>query len=66
MDEIDRENAAGLRGHELLPGLARAAGCGADPGVVQDLPHGGGGDQMAEFDEFALHAPVPPGRRRLV
>jgi len=31
VDEIDRENAAGLDGQELLPGRAAAAGCGVDP-----------------------------------
>jgi hypothetical protein len=49
---------------ELLP-LPRRAGapwCGADPGAMQDLPHRGGGDRVAELDEFALHAPVPPAR----
>jgi hypothetical protein len=25
---------------------------------MQDLPHGGGGDAMAEADQFALHTPV--------
>jgi hypothetical protein len=57
--EIYREDAAGLRGEELLPGRARTAGCGADPGVVQDLPDRRGSDRVAEFHEFALHAPVP-------
>ncbi len=57
-----RLNAAGLGGQELLPGRARAAGCGVDPSSVQDLPHRGAGDWVAEFDEFALHAPVTPGR----
>ena len=59
VEKVDRENAAGLRGQELVPGRARAAGCGADPGGVQDLPHRGGRDQVAELDELALHAPVP-------
>ena len=40
----------------------RAARRGIDPGVVQDLPHRGGRDRMAEPDELALHAPVPPRR----
>jgi hypothetical protein len=59
VDEIGREDAAGLRGQELLPGRARAARCGVDSGVMEYLPHGGGGNMVAEFDEFALHAPVP-------
>ena len=29
---------------------------------MQDLPHGGGGDRVAELDELAVHPPVPPGR----
>ncbi len=39
VDEVGREDAAGLGGQELLPGRARAAGRGIDPGIVQDLPH---------------------------
>ena len=62
VDKIDGEDAAGLGGQELLPRRAGAAGCGADPGVMQDLPHRGGSDLVAELDEFALHAPVPPAR----
>jgi hypothetical protein len=30
------------------------------PGVVRDLPDRGGGDRVAETDEFALHPPVSP------
>ena len=62
MDEIDREDAVGLRGEELLPGRACAAGRGVDPRSMQDLPHRGSCDPVAELDEFALHAPVPPRR----
>jgi hypothetical protein len=62
VDEVGREDAAGLGGQELLPGRARAARRGIDPGGVQDLPHSGGSDRVAELDEFALHAPVTPGR----
>jgi hypothetical protein len=45
-DEIGREDAAGLRGQELLPGRPAAAGCGIHPGIVQDLPHRGCGDRV--------------------
>ena len=62
MDEIGGEDAAGLRGEELLPGRAGAAGRRADPGIVQDLPHRGRCDRVAEPDQFALHPAVPPSR----
>jgi hypothetical protein len=48
------------RSQELLPGRARAAERGTDPGVVQDLPHRRGRDPVAEPDQLALHPPVPP------
>ena len=35
---------------------------GVGGSVMEYLPHGGGGNMVAEFDEFALHAPVPPRR----
>ena len=54
VDEVDGDDAAGLRGQELLPGRARAAGRGIDPGVVQDLPDRGGGDLVAEPDQSRL------------
>ena len=59
VDEIDREDAVGVRGEELLPGRACAAGRGVDPRSIQDLPHRGSCDPVAELDEFTLHAPVP-------
>ncbi len=62
VDEVGCEDAAGLGGQELLQGRAGAAGREVDPGGVQDLPHGGGSDRVAEPDEFALHPPVAPGR----
>jgi hypothetical protein len=39
-----------------------AAGRGAGPGVVQDLPDRAGSDPMAEPEVFAWHAPVSPCR----
>ena len=52
MDEIDREDTASLRGQELLPGRAAAAGRGIDPGIMQDLPHRGGGNRVTEPDQI--------------
>jgi hypothetical protein len=31
------------------------------PASREDLPHRGGGDAMAQPDQFTLHAPVSPG-----
>jgi hypothetical protein len=42
--------------------VGRAPRCRIDPGWIQDLPHRGGGDRMAEPDELTLHAPVPTRR----
>jgi len=41
VNEVGRDYAAGLGSQKLLPGRARAAGHGIDPGVVQDLPDRG-------------------------
>jgi hypothetical protein len=58
--EAGRDDAAGLRGRELLPGRAGAAWCGPGPGGMQDLPHRGCCDRVAGPGGFALHPPVPP------
>jgi hypothetical protein len=38
MDEIGRQNAAGLGDEKLLPGRPGPARCGIDSGGVQNLP----------------------------
>jgi hypothetical protein len=43
---IQRAEAPAGGGQELLPGRARAAGCGADTGVMQDLPDRRGSDRV--------------------
>src|SRR5260221_48140 len=35
-------------------------GRGVDPGPVQDLPDGGGGDLYPEYQQLAMHPAVPP------
>jgi hypothetical protein len=62
MHEVHGEDGFGLHGEELAPGRTRPARCRVNTGVVEDLPHRGGGNAMAEPDQFALHPPVPPGR----
>jgi len=59
VNEIGREDAAGLGGQELLLGRAGATLRRVHPGIMQDLPHRGGGDLVAEL---ALHTTVPPTR----
>jgi len=59
--EVHGQDGLRLGGEELAPGRTRSARCRIDTGLMQDPPHGGGGDAMAEPDEFALHAPVSPG-----
>jgi len=58
--EIHRQDGLGLRGEELSPGRTRSARCGIDAGVMQDLPHGRGGDVMVKPDQLALYSPMPP------
>jgi hypothetical protein len=43
--EVGRQDAAGLRLQELLPGRAGAAGRRVEPGIMQDLPDRGGSDR---------------------
>lgn len=59
--EIHGQDSLRLGGEELAPGWACPARCGIDTSVVQDLPNGGGGDAMAEPDQFTLHPPMSPG-----
>jgi hypothetical protein len=61
--EVHGQDSLGLGDEELSPARTEPPRCGVDAGVVEgSLPHGGGGDVMAEPDQFALHAPVAPGR----
>jgi hypothetical protein len=58
--EVHSQEGLGLGGEELALDRTRPARRGIDTGVMQNLPHGGGGDAMAEPDQFALHPPVSP------
>jgi hypothetical protein len=60
MHEVHSQNSLGLGGEELSPGRSRSARGRIDTGIMQNLPHGGGGDAMAKSYQFALHPPVSP------
>ena len=60
--EVHGEDRSGLRGQELSPGRPGPVRRGVDPGGLQDRPHGGGGDRVAEPDQLALDASIAPPR----
>ena len=57
LEEVAGKQRIGLGAEEAGPGGGGALGRRVDPDVVQDLPHGGGGDLDAEHEEFAVDAP---------
>ena len=61
-EEVASEDAVGLGSEELPPCWSGAAGRGVDAGVVNNVPHGAGGDPVAEADQLAVDASVSPGR----
>jgi hypothetical protein len=58
--EVDGEDGVSLRGQELAPGRAGPRRGGVDIRGLEDRLDGGGGNVVAESDEFALDAAVPP------
>lgn len=60
MQEVDSDDVLSLGGQELLPRRPATARSGVDPGPVQDVPHGRGGDFVAEAGQFTVDAPVAP------
>jgi hypothetical protein len=56
--KVHSEDGLGLGGEKLPPTRTRPTRCWIDAGVMQDLPHRGGGDPMAKPDQFTLHPPV--------
>jgi hypothetical protein len=62
---VDGEEVAGDSGlgvQELRPGEFESFGCWVDAVGFEDLPDGGGGNAVAESDEFAVDASVAPRR----
>jgi hypothetical protein len=62
MQEVDREDPAGLSAQELLPGRARTARGRADARSSQDLIDRGRRDRDAELGQLAVNPAVAPQR----
>ena len=62
LEEVAGKQRIGLGAEEAGPGGGGALGCRVDPGLLKDLPHGGGGDLDPEDEQFAVDAPVAPAR----
>ena len=61
-EEVTCQHRVRLRAAELPPGRSGPAWCRVQTGPVQDVPHRRGSDAVAEAEEFAVDAPVTPGR----
>ena len=62
VEEVAGKHAVCLGLAELTPGRSGAPGYGVEAGGGEEIPHGSGGNGVAESDEFAVDAPVSPGR----
>jgi hypothetical protein len=62
VEQIAGEDRLGLRMKELRPGRSGSPRRRVDSGGVQDSPHGGGADLVAETGELAMDAAIPPRR----
>jgi hypothetical protein len=62
VEEVCRDDAAGLRGEELLPGRTGSARGGIDTCGLQDSPHSRWGDLVSEVGQFTLDPPMSPAR----
>jgi hypothetical protein len=49
LEEVAGQDRVGLGAEEGRPGRGGAFWCRVDPGVLEDLPDGGGGDCDAEY-----------------
>ncbi|WP_158853336.1 hypothetical protein [Saccharothrix deserti] len=50
LEEVAGEQGVGLRAEEGRPDGSGALGCRVDPGVLEDLSDGGGGDLDSEYE----------------
>jgi len=59
-EEVAGKQGLSLGAQEIGPRGGAALGCRVDPGLVQDLPDGGGGDLYPEHQQLAVYPAVPP------
>jgi hypothetical protein len=62
LEEITRQQRIGLPAQERSPRGGAAGGRRVDPGVLQDLPDGGGRDLHPEHQQFPVQSTISPGR----
>ncbi len=60
--EVARQDPRSLSTQELTPGRSHASRCGVDAGLLQDQPHRGGPDPVAQSREFPGDPPISPQR----
>ncbi len=59
-EQVAGQDRVGLGTQELRPGRPGPPWCGVDRGGVENLPHGGRADLVAEVGELAAYASVSP------
>lgn len=62
LEEVAGEQGVGLGAEEVSPGSGGALGHRVDPGLMKDLPHGGGGSPDPEHEQLAVNTAVAPAR----
>ena len=62
VEEISCKDRLGLGFQERPPGLPGPSVRGVDAGILEDLPHGRRRQLVAQADQLAVDAPVPPAR----
>jgi len=58
LEEVAGQQGIGLGAQEAGPGRYGAFGCRGDPGILQELPRGGGGHLQAQDEQFTVDAPI--------
>ncbi|MER7198535.1 hypothetical protein [Streptomyces sp. CB01635] len=64
VQEVGGDDVLGLGCEGLPPGWSGTAWGGVGAGLVEDVPHRGGGHLVAEAGEFAVDAPMACGARK--